>query len=292
MKYLINRALLVVLFSGLLLSAPVKAHAQDVSVSLQLFYDELSPYGQWADDPEFGYVWIPSVNSNFSPYSSDGHWVFTQDGWTWVSDYSWGWAPFHYGRWDHRANYGWIWIPDTQWGPAWVSWRRSPGYYGWAPLGPGISISFSFDGGYNIPSDRWVFVRENNITRSDVRRYYVPRNQNVTIIRNTTIIKNTYVDKSRNVTYVSGPDRMDVQKHTGRTINPVVIQESNKPGQNVTKEKLVIYRPQVVKIENNGNKPKPVKVEPIKDIKPKPQQNKKPPADKKPKEKTVPPPNN
>ena len=26
----------------------------------------------------------------FTPYSTNGYWVFTNEGWTWVSDYSWG----------------------------------------------------------------------------------------------------------------------------------------------------------------------------------------------------------
>ena len=58
-------------------------------------------------------------------------------GWYWMSDYSWGWAPFHYGRWFHHARFGWCWMPDTVWGPSWVTWRYSDDYCGWAPLPPG-----------------------------------------------------------------------------------------------------------------------------------------------------------
>src|SRR5665647_1119392 len=75
-----------------------KASAQ-VSVSFQVFYDELSPYGYWVDNPDYGYVWVPNVAPGFTPYGSNGYWVFTNEGWTWVSNYPWGWAPFHYGRW-------------------------------------------------------------------------------------------------------------------------------------------------------------------------------------------------
>src|SRR4249919_1888544 len=106
--------LLIKLFAGLvIISAGIlvttnKASAQQVNVSFQLFYDNLSPHGQWANHPDYGYVWIPKVHKGFSPYSSDGHWVFTDDGWTWVSDFSWGWAPFHYGRWDYDPYYGWL----------------------------------------------------------------------------------------------------------------------------------------------------------------------------------------
>ncbi|HRH59242.1 MAG TPA: hypothetical protein PL045_01665 [Chitinophagaceae bacterium] len=267
MKHLFKTGMLAVLFAAGLFATPAKTKAQQVSVSFQLFYDQLSPYGQWVDYPEYGYAWIPSVSAGFSPYSTDGHWVLTDQGWTWVSDYAWGWAAFHYGRWLYNPMYGWVWIPDTQWGPAWVSWRRSAGYYGWAPLGPGISISVALGGGYSIPAERWVFVKEGYINRPDVRRYYVPRSQNVTIIKNTTVIKNTYVDKSRNVTYVAGPDKVDVEKHTGRVIKPVVIQESAKPAQSVSKDKMVVYRPQIKQADDNGKKPVPQKVVALKDYK-------------------------
>jgi hypothetical protein len=31
-------------------------------VSLQVFYDELDPYGTWMEHRTYGYVWIPSVD--------------------------------------------------------------------------------------------------------------------------------------------------------------------------------------------------------------------------------------
>ena len=102
--------------------------------SYQSFYDALSPYGQWIDNPQYGYVWMPNVGPDFKPYSSNGNWVYTDGGWTWASNYPWGWATFHYGRWFFEEGYGWMWIPGNEWAPAWVSWRQSPQYYGWAPL--------------------------------------------------------------------------------------------------------------------------------------------------------------
>src|SRR6266487_5760535 len=215
---------------GILIITAKKTCAQEVSVSLQVFYDQLSPYGQWVDYPEYGYIWVPSIEEDFSPYATAGHWILTDYGWTWVSDYSWGWAAFHYGRWHYDLYYGWLWIPDIQWAPAWVAWRSSPGYYGWAPLGPGINASVNY-GNYDIPPERWVFVRNVDIVRPDVHRYYERRTENVTIIKNTTVINNVRVDKSRNVTYVAGPDKDEVQKVTGKPIKPVGIEESNKPEQ-------------------------------------------------------------
>src|SRR6266480_6091064 len=153
-----------------------KALAQ-VTVSFQLFYDELSPYGQWVNYPSTGYVWIPDAGADFSPYSTGGHWVFTEFGWTWVSDYSWGWAPFHYGRWNYEPAYGWMWLPGNVWAPAWVTWRSAPGYYGWAPMGHGRD--------YDNDNDRWTFVKNGDIDRDDINRHYVDRSQNITIIKNS-----------------------------------------------------------------------------------------------------------
>ena len=165
----------LVIFLGLLMSSVIftkKASAQEPNVSFQVFYDQLSPYGQWVDYPNYGYVWIPDAGPDFSPYSSGGHWIMTDYGWTWVSDYNWGWAPFHYGRWDYDNYYGWFWVPDNEWGPAWVIWRRANGYYGWEPMEPGISISASFGRDYDNHYDRWIFVRDRYIDRSDINRYY------------------------------------------------------------------------------------------------------------------------
>ena len=140
MKSKIKITGMVLVFILLPVIFPGEVSAQESYISYQVFYDQLSPYGQWVDFPSYGYVWLPNAGPDFYPYSSRGSWIMTDYGWTWLSDYSWGWAPFHYGRWDYDNFYGWYWVPDNVWGPAWVTWRRAPGYYGWAPLGPGMSV--------------------------------------------------------------------------------------------------------------------------------------------------------
>jgi hypothetical protein len=264
-----NIKILAILFT-LFLSSLIftkQASAQQPYVSFQVFYDQLSPYGQWVDYPNYGYVWIPDAGSDFAPYSTRGHWIMTEYGMTWVSDYNWGWAPFHYGRWDYDNYYGWFWVPDTEWGPAWVSWRRANGYYGWAPMGSGISISASFGRGYNNQNDHWTFVSDRYIDRSDINRYYVNRTDQDRIIRSSSVINNTYVDRGRNATYISGPARDDVQKVTGRRVTPVTIQENNKPGQDLSNGQLRIYRPQVIKNNNQAQRPAPSRIVNLKDVK-------------------------
>ncbi len=242
--------------------------SQETSVNFQLFYNELSPYGSWVDYRGYGYVWIPDVGNEFSPYGSDGHWVFTENGWTWASDYSWGWAPFHYGRWMRDNSYGWLWVPQNEWGPAWVTWRRSEGYYGWAPMEPGITIDVSFGNSYRVPTDRWIFVNERDFDRSDIDQHYVDRSTNITIINNSRVINNTYIDNSRHTTYVSGPDRNDVEKVTRRTIRPVTIRENARPGQTLNNDNLHLYRPRVESNNNAGRRVVPSKLKDLKEVKP------------------------
>ena len=254
----------------LVISSAIKPNltlAQQGYVSFQVFYDQLSPYGQWVNYSNYGYVWIPDAGSDFVPYSSGGHWILTDYGWTWVSDYSWGWAPFHYGRWSFDNSYGWFWVPDNEWGPSWVTWRRGNGYYGWEPMEPGISISASFGRPYNSRNDHWMFVRDRDIDRSNINHYYVNRTENQRIIQNSTVINKTYVDNKRHATYVSGPAREDVQKVTGRKVNAVQIRDNTKPGQSMNNGQLQIYRPQVNKSNDKERKPVPSKITALKDAK-------------------------
>jgi hypothetical protein len=229
-------------------------------VNFQLFYDELSPYGSWVDFPRYGYVWIPFVDPGFVPYSTRGHWLYTDAGWTWISDYNWGWAAFHYGRWDFDQQLGWFWVPGYQWGPAWVTWRRASGYYGWAPMTPGMEMGVSYSSGYNVPNDYWVFVNERDFGRPDVNSYYVNRSNNVTIINNSTIISNTYVDKNSRTTYYTGPQVTEVQNVTGRSYNTVIIRENDHPGQTVGNGEVRIYRPAIQPSNNISRRPTPSRV--------------------------------
>ena len=73
-------------------------------------YEDLDENGQWNPDPEYGTVWYPrNVAADWAPYRY-GHWVWVSPwGWTWVDDASWGFAPFHYGRWVvARGRWGWV----------------------------------------------------------------------------------------------------------------------------------------------------------------------------------------
>src|SRR3954453_13302549 len=150
-----------VLCALLLLSAiPMAASAQlsvgggvnvgphgHASVDLGFFYDSLAPYGNWIQRPSYGWVWTPrEVSSTWRPYQT-GHWVWSDEGWTWLSDEPYGWATYHYGRWYQDPEIGWAWVPGNDWAPAWVSWQEGQDYVGWAPLPPGANVNASYNGG-------------------------------------------------------------------------------------------------------------------------------------------------
>ena len=231
---------------------------QEGPVTVQTFYDQLSPYGSWVNSPAYGYVWVPNVGPDFVPYGTAGHWAFTEYGWTWVSDFPWGWAAFHYGRWYYDYYMGYVWIPTTQWGPAWVSWRSNDGFYGWAPMGPR---------GYEYPRDRWVFVNSGYITSERVYEHHEPR-ENVTVIyNNTTVIQNNYVERN-GMHYVAGPDRREVERVTHTTIAPERIVTTNKPGETMhANGQITMYHP-VHKPQNNAVPARPAQVTPSEQVTP------------------------
>jgi len=218
-------------------------------VTYQSFYDELSPYGTWIDYPSYGYVWSPSVDASFQPYSTNGHWVYSNEGWIWASDYNWGWAAFHYGRWFYEDGYGWLWKPGSQWAPPWVTWGQSGNYYGWAPLPPQGEVNVT----YTPPAHTWVFVPREHINKPNVHDYVVNRSNNTTIIKNVTIINNvtnvtnktTVVNNVHNTVIVNrGPRVTEVERVTNNHVQVYNINEHNKPSTTVINNNVVnIYRP-------------------------------------------------
>ena len=142
---------------------------QPTVVSRQIFYESLSPYGTWVEVPSYGWCWQPTVaiaNPAWIPYGDGGRWAWTDSGWYWHSSYTWGWGPYHYGRWQRHSRHGWVWMPGYDWAPAWVAWRSTPSYCGWAPLPPechwttGVGFSWvngrsSVSVGFGIGYDWW-----------------------------------------------------------------------------------------------------------------------------------------
>ena len=230
---------------------PSRMQAQHAEVSFQVFYDELAPHGRWLIHPKHGDVWAPHVEGEFTPYLTNGYWTVTQYGNTWVSNYDWGWATFHYGRWSFDEFEGWIWIPDTTWAPAWVVWRNGGGYYGWAPMSPGLNFSISFNLFNDIPSSYWCFVPQQYVWRPYVYRYCSPRQRNVYIVNNTTYVTHYHGDTYN---YYSGPSHSEITHATRRPVVINRIEQSNRPGRaEFDREKIIMYKPIVTR--NSNDKP-------------------------------------
>lgn len=176
------------LLGALAMAFPARpATAQvNVSVSIGGFYDELAPYGQW-NDCNYGRCWTPHhVGAGWQPYTN-GQWVYTEYGWTWMSDDPWGGNPYHYGTWVFLGGYGWSWVPGTVWAPAWVTWSYSDNYVGWAPLPPTVVFGMSGYAGSPIvlSSTRYVFVPTNHFVGTNITSVRVAARQNATIFRQT-----------------------------------------------------------------------------------------------------------
>jgi hypothetical protein len=251
--------------------APPPEPAPVATVSYQSFYDDLAPYGSWINYPGYGYVWMPAAGPGFIPYNTNGNWIYTEAGWTWASDYPWGWAPFHYGRWFYESGYGWMWVPGNEWAPAWVSWRGGNDYYGWAPLGPNVSVDIALHS-YNPPANYWSFVPRRYMGASGWHSYAVNQSRNITIINNTTIINNYSGTNRTRYAYAPGPDPVEVRRVSGSNVQPVRIREVNSPGSRVSNNQFDIYRPRVDAAPSNradvSARPAPARVQSLRDVRP------------------------
>jgi hypothetical protein len=179
--------------------------------SYDVFYQGLQSGGHWFEDPTYGEVWQPDVaasESNWRPYS-DGHWAYTDQGWTWISNEDFGWATYHYGRWARRSDTGWVWIPGSRWAPAWVSWRESSDDVGWAPLPPEVAddsethVGGWVDNYYDIGPAAYSFVKIVDLSRPTYRDVILTPENNVELFSSTRNV--TDIVYSDNAVAVNGP---------------------------------------------------------------------------------------
>lgn len=227
-----------------------------VTISIQTFYDELSPYGDWVYTSDYGYVWRPYFEQPdaFRPYSSNGHWVNTDFGWTWVSDYNWGWATFHYGRWSFDNYLGWMWVPGYDWAPAWVTWGNYGDYYGWAPMGPNIYVNNHSN--WYAPDPWWTFVPRRHFCATNWNHYIYDRPVQVT---NITYITNVYNNNnnynSNNNSWYYGPRVSEVERYGNTKVRRMEVVDSHRADNTgIRNERLSVYRPEV---ENNRRDSRP-----------------------------------
>ncbi len=227
-----------------------------VGLDVSYFYESLSPYGNWVYHPSYRYVWVPSrMSLSWRPYTR-GQWIWTDYGWTWSSQFIWGWAPFHYGRWGWESDLGWYWVPGTEWGPCWVTWRHSDFYIGWAPLPPGVRFVPGVgirNINVRIPGRYWIFVDGPNFLHPSISRYVFPYERNVTIINYTVHQTNIIVRNNR--VYNEGIGYERAQRITKKNITKHALKDAQKADERrITPGTVEVYRPNIKK--NEVAKPK------------------------------------
>jgi hypothetical protein len=244
------------------------------SVDLGFFYDNLSSYGNWIERPSYGWVWTPSqVSSSWRPYQ-DGHWVWTDQGWTWISEEPYGWATYHYGRWYDDPEIGWSWVPGDEWAPAWVDWQAGDDYVGWAPLPPSYDINtgyrdgydrgygggynggynngydggYSYDTGYRPAPESYIFVPERNFLSVSISAYIVPQVRVSSFFGRTRNYTNYRHDGGR--IYNQGLPVDQIQRVVGRPVTRYQIADLGadgyrQRGARIQGNQVQIFRPQV-----------------------------------------------
>ncbi len=188
---------------------------------LDFFYDALDPHGDWVELDRYGYCWQPTAarDPGWRPYL-DGHWVYTNYGWTWTTQEPFGWATYHYGRWTRVRSLGWVWVPGSEWAPAWVSWRSSDRYVGWAPLPPEAHSGSGFNAGvdsyYDIGPGTYNFVEVETMGAPTYLGRVVEPERNITVINQTTNVTNITYQRVDNhtVLFNDGPQFADIEQHS------------------------------------------------------------------------------
>jgi hypothetical protein len=170
-----TKLLLPLALTALFAAMPAGA---EVTVSFGVFFDALSPYGDWTPHPRLGMVWSPDVAPGWRPYSV-GRWAFAADeGWVWLGDERWAWAPYHYGNWFFDPVRGWLWVPGYDpWAPAVVDWRVTDDWIGWAPR----PLSASWIVGPRLLPVHYTFVERRYFAEPLLTRYIVPVDRNVAL---------------------------------------------------------------------------------------------------------------
>jgi len=173
----------------------------------EYFYDYLAPYGTWVSYPAYGYVWVPRhMQHGWRPYTS-GRWVWTDYGWTWVSDFEWGWAPLP---------------PEAEFVP-----------------GTGIR-SFDFD----FPPQYWVFVNARHFLDERLDRYALPFERNYTIIDFTMMGAGIGFRGGR--VFNEGIDADRIGRFTHQEVTKYELRDPNRPGVSfIEGEDLFIHKPSI-----------------------------------------------
>jgi hypothetical protein len=296
MKHL-NKILVLIAMSVLFYYSPLKAQENngtlldslsdedellDSNLVYQNLHDSLNDQGNWIkvvksefvkdvngeetdldetayDDNQYVNVWRPNgVDINWSPYDNNGYWLFTDAGWVWISNYSWGWDCYHYGRWWYYPLYGWVWIPGRTWAANWCYWREYGNYYGWYPYGP--RIWWRDHHGYRHHNNhirtnhsRWVFVNKKDFGKQITKNNIVKKKDLKEIVRNSERVNQVNLNENGNK-YI-GPEVNNVSISTGKKIEPKSLNEAVTISKNEVTKKQINNKQNQTNVRNyNGSK--------------------------------------
>lgn len=222
-----------------------------VPVETTDFYGVLAPHGTWVWREELGWTWAPrGMEPGWRPYTM-GAWVPTMAGWTWGSEWVWGWVPFHYGRWTYDPAWGWLWVPGRTWGPGWVAWRYGARYVGWAPLPVGAAweerAGLSLRGealAEDIPVHGWSFVPQARFGLERQPAYLQPAARNSTLLalsRDFTRFESSatgVVDQGINPQLIARSQRLELRVYPLRDLTAIPTKPLFRPTRD-----FAVYRP-------------------------------------------------
>jgi hypothetical protein len=229
-------------------------------INFNYFYSTLEPHGEWIEIDYDVIVWRPyHVGRNWQPYTR-GRWEWTSYGWYWDSYEPFGWATYHYGRWHFDDYYGWVWMPGYEWAPAWVEWRYSDDYIGWAPLSPyaafdvhrGIYFSIKWHTRYN----HWHFVSFRHFGSHKIYHHFVANRYKNKIFSRTKYRTNYYADNGRIIN--GGIDRNFVERKSGNRFKKREIQSASRvsdysKSRNRSSDRIISYRPSTSEVRKYNN---------------------------------------
>ena len=161
--------------------------AQEAPAPSRLFFTPARPVGTGSSRP-LRLLLEPreARTAGWRPYTDGTGLTTTLDG---KANEPFGWATYHYGRWARIKRLGWVWVPGSEWAPAWVAWRRSDQYVGWAPLPPeahsGTGFNAGVDSYYDIGPASYNFVPAASFGEPTYRGIVVEPERNVTIVKQT-----------------------------------------------------------------------------------------------------------
>jgi len=253
-----SKSLIFCFIAALLFTiVPSKSRAEneadeETDLTFEYIYETLEPFGKWHNTDAFGWVWQPyEMKRGWQPYTL-GKWELTEEGWLWISNFDWGWLPFHYGKWCRHKYLDWCWVPEYEWAPAWVVWYWTDNYIGWSPIQP-VPPGETFE----VDPGDWFFVSYANFFSPYLVNYRISYGCVSSAVCDPYIVVNNYYfnncyyydyKKCRKVWV--GPPVLVVEKKVKRRIpkkRVVTVKKRTSRKKNGKRKVVEIYRPSLRK---------------------------------------------